>query len=172
MPVPKRFRHLPADRVFHYTADETRNWKDLVRRVPEPDSESGITNRLELDAALKRDPTEDRSYKLPMPWGIYEVARKRSGGSATLKPRDVPGPGYHWYRLGTFPVVASDYLWFFWSWIIQLDVDDVADPRRPDQTFEVWARIKFEGPGFPHGKAGDRNAICIERVVLVKAVAD
>jgi hypothetical protein len=42
------------------------------------------------------------------------------------------------------------------------------DPDHPDQKFEVWARIKFNGPGFPHGKPEEENAISVERVVLVR----
>ncbi|MBI2298512.1 MAG: DUF4838 domain-containing protein [Armatimonadetes bacterium] len=52
--------------------------------------------------------------------------------------------------------------------IIQLDIDNAFDPAKPDQKLEFWARIKFEGPRFPHAKAGDKDAICVERVVLVK----
>jgi hypothetical protein len=55
-----------------------------------------------------------------------------------------------------------------WSWIIQFPVDSAVDPRQPEQKFDVWARIKFEGPGFPHSQPGQKNAICIERVVLVQ----
>jgi hypothetical protein len=40
---------------------------------------------------------------------------------------------------------------------------------RPDQKFVVWARIKFEGRRFPHAKPGDKDAIYLERLVLVKA---
>jgi len=171
VPPPAKFRDVPADRLFDFTADESRNWKDIVKRVPDPEAESGITNRLELDADLFRDPKADRgrSYKLPMPWGLYNVAAKDFARKGVIKPEDVPGPGYHWYKMGTFQVRPTDYLYFFWSWIIQVDVDSAADPAHPDQRFDVWARIKFEGPGFPHGKPGDRNAICVERVVLVKA---
>lgn len=60
------------------------------------------------------------------------------------------------------------YVYFFWSWIIQLDVDNVFDPAKPDQRFEFWARIKFEGPQFPHARPGEKDAICVERIVLVK----
>ena len=106
-------------------------------------------------------------YKLPMPWGAYDPARKRGLGSTSIKPEDVPGPGYHWYKLGTLPITPSAYVYFFWSWIIQFPVDAVVDPDHPDQKFEVWTRIKFNGPGFPHGKPGEENAISVERVVLV-----
>jgi len=173
VPIPAKFRGLPPGSVFHYTADETRNWRDFVKRVPDPQAESGITNRLELDADLFRDPKTDqgRSYKLPMPWGLYNVQRKNFTRKGTLQPADVPGPGYHWYQMGTFRLATSDYLYFFWSWIIQVDIDDAFDPKHPDQQFDVWAHIRFEGPAFPHGKPTQENAICIERVVLVKANA-
>jgi hypothetical protein len=95
----------------------------------------------------------------------------------------VTGPGYAWYRLGSVPVRPSHYVYFFWSWVIQFDVGSAADevafadssaPSPPTAvggatpTFEVWARIRFEGPGFPHGRAEDKDAISVERVVLVR----
>jgi len=49
-----------------------------------------------------------------------------------------------------------------------VDVDNAYDPSRPDQPFDIWARIKFQGPRFPHGRAEDPDAICVERVVVVK----
>jgi len=66
-------------------------------------------------------------------------------------------------------IAPGYYAYFFWSWIIQVDVENVFDPARPDQKYEVWARIKFEGPRFPHAKPGDKNAIYVERLVLVNS---
>ncbi|MFW6162517.1 MAG: DUF4838 domain-containing protein [Planctomycetota bacterium] len=168
VPPPAKFRHLPPERLYDFTADESRNWKDIVRRVPDPEAESGITNRLELDAkALRPGDDSGRSYALPMPWGVYNQADKDFRRKAVIKAEDVPGPGYHWYRLGTVRIRPTDYVWFFWSWIIQVDVDAVVDPEHPGRRFTVWARLKFEGPAFPYGEEGDRNAICVERVMLV-----
>ncbi|HUT33313.1 MAG TPA: DUF4838 domain-containing protein [Planctomycetota bacterium] len=170
VPIPEKFRDLPAASVFQYTAEETRNWQDIVKRVPDAAAESGITNRLELDAdTIRPGDKSRRPYRLPMPWGLYDQLNKDFSRKGTIKPDDVPGAGYHWYKMGTFQATPSDYLYFFWSWIIQVDVDDVVDPKHPGQRLDVWACIKFEGPGFPHGKPDQRNAICVERVVLVKA---
>ena len=164
VPLPEKFRDLPPEDVLDFTAEQSSNWKDVAKRVPDADAECGITNRLELsDADMEK-------YKLPMPWGLYDPAEKRHLGSATIKPEDVPGPGYHWYKLGTFPIAPSRYVYFFWSWIIQFPVDVVVDPARPDRKFDVWARIKFDGPGFPHGTPDQVNAIRIERLILVKPV--
>lgn len=171
VPLPEKFRGLPPGAVFQYTAEETRNWQDIVKRVADAEAPSGITNRLELDGELFRDAKADagRSYRLPMPWGLYNQAAKDFTRRGAIKPGDVPGPGYHWYKMGSFPIRPTDYVYFFWSWIIQVDVDDAADPRQPDHRYDVWACIKFEGPGFPHGKPGQKNAICVERVVLARA---
>lgn len=166
VPLPEKFRDLPRGTVFDYTADMTRNWQDIVQVVKDPEAESGFANRLDLTAA---DVTNPEKYVLPMPWGLYGVQQKKSVGGQFIRAEDIPGPGYHWYQMGSFPVEPSYYVYFFWSWIIQIDIDNVYDPAAPDQKFEVWARIKFEGPRFPHAKPGDQDAIIVERVVLVKA---
>lgn len=162
VPIPEKFRGLPPEDVFDFTADTTRNWHDEAKRVSDAEAESGFTNRLELsDEDMKK-------YALPMPWGLYDVINKQGRGSAVIKSEDVPGPGYHWYKMGTFRIGPSYYVYFFWSWIIQVDVDNAYDPDHPEQAFDIWARIKFEGPAFPHGTSDAANAISVERAVLVK----
>jgi len=166
VPLPEKFRDLPKGTVHDYTADMTRNWNDVVQVIKDPGAESGITNKLDLTAP---ETTDQEKYVLPMPWGLYGVQQKKFIGGNAIKVEDFPGPGYHWYKMGSFAVEPSYYAYFFWSWIIQVDVDNVYDAGKPDQKFDVWARIKFEGPRFPHAKEGDKDAIYVERVVLVKA---
>ena len=163
--LPEKFRDYPRGTVYDYTAIMTRNWSNVVKVVKDPEAESGITNRLDLTAP---DVDKAERYVLPMPWGLYGAADKKSVVGEPIKAEDIPGPGYHWYKMGTFPVAPAYYMYFFWSWIIQLDIDNAFDPAKPDQKFEFWARVKFEGPRFPHARAGDTDAICVERVVLVK----
>lgn len=165
---PAKFRNEPLERIYDFTADLTRNWQNIVKVVRDPEAESGITNCLTFpNSADDRHPLE--KYKLPMPWGLYVPKNKNFAVSQTIAPEDVPGPGYHWYRFGSHKLESSMYLYFFWSWIIQLDIDGAMDPGNPDTEFEIWARIKFTGPAFPHGKAEDPNAIRVERVVLLKS---
>lgn len=162
VPPPERFRHLPPKDLFDFTAEVSSNYRDLAKRVPDAEAESGIAVRLELS-------DEDmEKYKLPMGWGAYAPSGKKSLGSATIRPQDVPGPGYHWYRLPPVAVPPSTYVYFFWSWIVQFPVAEAGDASRPEEMLDVWARIKFEGPGFPHGRPGQKNAICVERVIVVR----
>lgn len=164
--LPEKFRALPPGRVCDYTATMMRNCADMAKVVKDPEAESGIANRLDLtDGAVDR---ADK-YVLPMPWGLYATAEKKVRGGTVIRAEDVPGPGYHWYPMGSFPIAPGYYVYFFWSWIIQVDVDNVFDPAHPDQKHEVWARIKFTGPRFPHARPGDQNAIYLERLVLVKS---
>ena len=162
VPLPERFRGLPPKDVFDFTAEQSSNWQNQAKRVPDTEADSGITDRLKLSDE------EMEKYKLPMSWGAYAPAGKRFLGHATIRPEQVPGPGYHWYKLPPVTVPPSTYVYFFWSWIIQFPIESVGDSCRPEEKFEVWAHIKFEGPGFPHGKPGQQNAICVDRVAVVR----
>ena len=166
VPLPEKFRGLPKDSVHDYVATMTRNWADVVKVVKDPEAETGTANKLDLTAADVESPEK---YTLPLPWGLYGSIDKQSLGGAPIKAEDIPGPGYHWYKMGTFPIAPGFYAYFFWSWIIQVEVDNVFDPANPGQKFDVWARVKFEGPRFPHARPGETNAIYVERLVLVKA---
>ena len=169
VPLPEKFRDSPQG-VFDFTADVTRNWKNIVKVVKDDEAETGITNRLQFPTEIDSDKQPLERYKMPMPWGLYQPSTKTFSYSESIAAKDVPGPGYHWYKMKKpHKIGPSYYLYFFWSWIIQLDIDSVIDPKNPDGEFDIWARIKFEGPFFPHGKAEDKNAICVERIVLVKA---
>jgi len=169
VPLPAKFQDLAPGSVFDYLADMTRNWRGIVKVVPDPGAESGITNRLEFPAHVHADKHPVTRYQLPMPWGLYDQINRRGIGGNRIRPEDVPGRGYHWYKMGSFKITPSTYLYFFWSWIIQADIDDAIDPQNPDGKLDIWARIKFEGPAFPHGNAGEKDAICVERVVLAKS---
>jgi hypothetical protein len=162
VPLPQRFRNLPSKDVFDFTAEQSSNWQDQAKCIPDAEADCGVTDRLELsDEAMK-------NYKLPMSWGAYAPKDKRFLGSATIRPEQVPGPGYHWYKLPPVAVPPSAYVYFFWSWIVQFPIESAGDASRPEEKFEVWAHIKFEGPGFPHGKPGQKNAIFVERVIVAR----
>jgi len=165
--LPAKFAGLPPERVHDFTADLTRNWRDIVQVVKDPEAESGIANRLSFPNSGGSKQALAK-YGFPMAWGLYTELTRTHDASASIAAKDVPGPGYHWYKFGTHPVSASTCLYFFWSWIIQVDVDGIIDPEAREARYDIWARIKFTGPGFPHGKAADPNAIYVERVVLVR----
>jgi hypothetical protein len=165
--LPRKFRDLPRGMVHDYNAAQLaiRTCNGLVKVVNDAEAETGFAYRLDLTGA--KVPTPEK-YTLPMSWGLYGKADKTRWDGASIKAGDIVGPGYHWYRMGTFPVKPDSYMYLFWSWLLQLDADTAFDLTKPDQQFEFWARIKFAGPRFPHAKAGDEDAICVERVVLVK----
>lgn len=167
--LPEKFRGAPKGSVYDYVATMTRNWADVVKVVKDAEAESGVANKLDLTASDVESPEK---YVLPMPWGLYATVEKKGIGANAIKPEEIPDPGYHWYKMGTFPIRPGNYVYFFWSWIIQAEVDNVVDPARPDQPFEIWARVKFTGPRFPHARPGETDAIYVERLVLVKAAPE
>ena len=163
--IPTKFRNIPASKLIVYGPRDTRLYGDQAKVVADPQAELGEAARL---LVAETPETERARYKMPMPWGVYDVIGKKDLVTNAIKAEEVPGTGYHWHRLDDVKLTENTYLYFFWSWVIQLDLSYAFDENTPEQQFEVWANLKFEGPSFPHGKAEDKNAISVERVVLVK----
>ena len=178
--LPERFRNLPQGTVWDYTPQDFRLGGGKAPTTPDTDAETGLTVRMELsEADLKRQ----------LAWGLYDLRQMFPGGweanetqhakgilaSADIRPEDIPGPGYHWFKLPTVRLgQGGSYLYFgyltFWAPVIQCDLDVPTSER--DGAFDIWARIKFEGPDFTHGKEGQKNAICVERVMVVKSATE
>ncbi len=160
--IPAKFREISASKLTVYGPRDTRNYADHAKVVADTQTELGEATRFEFaDAEVER-------YKLPMPLGIYDIVGKKELVSDFIEPEDIPGSGYHWYQLNDVTLPSNAYIYFFWSWYIQIDLNSDFDEENPQQQFEVWVNLKFEGPMFPHGKVEDKNAISLERVVLVK----
>ncbi|MBI4026756.1 MAG: DUF4838 domain-containing protein [Verrucomicrobia bacterium] len=172
--LPANFEDMPPASVHDFMADlPPRCARQVVKLVADTEAESGIANRLEFSTrpATGVQSSDEykfvEKYKLPMRWGIYDCLAKEFVVDSEIREEDVPGPGYHWYKIrGSRPIGPAYYVHFFWYWLIQQDIGSVHNAEEPDQKFDVWARIKFEGPSFPYGKLGERDAICVERVVV------
>lgn len=164
IPIPAKFKDIPADRLFIYNPQSPTIYSDRGKVIEEPQADSGFTLRCEIpDAQL------DKYKSPPMTWGVYDRIGRRVCSSGTVESDDIPAAGYHWYKLADTVLSGHDYFYFFWSWEIQNDLNDAYDSKTPDARYEIWVNLKFEGPDFPHGQAKDKNAISVNRIVLVKS---
>lgn len=145
--------------VLEYAAGTVSIWNDSAEVVEDGEAEGGCAVRLAL-------PDDVGKYALPMPCGLYSVARKKGLGGGKIAAEHVPGPGYHWVKLFSAAPERTAYVYFFWSWVVQYPLGLPQEPGGDAYTF--WAKIKFTGPAFPHARAGEKNAIYIERVALEK----
>lgn len=109
---------------------------------------------------------DNSKYQMPMPFGIYS---KKGQIEASIPMSDIPGPGYNWYKVGSSKLYPDSYVWATWPWVRQIQVGGLLDPANPDQIFDVWVSLKFEGPKF--GVGNKPNAVYIERTALVKRSA-
>jgi len=164
VPPPSRFVKLPKGAWRHYPADSFGHYQKGTAVVEDPEAEGRLANRTVL--------SEDEVRKLPHPLRLdmHDYNKKATGREPSIsavKREDVPGPGYHWYKVGCYVVGPTSFLWIFGPGL-ELSLRDAFDPFNRGQKHDVWVCVKFEGPLFPHGKPGQENAICIERVVLVK----
>jgi hypothetical protein len=166
---PKQFAGLPATGYFDFTAESPYRFDDVVMIKDDPETESGTCCYLPFPQTHHKQPLGAplEEYNKELSWGVYSQALNKTLKSAELPWKDVPGPGYHWYNLGTSKLTADCYLYLFPSWNVQYNLGIACSPMKPDREFEIWAKIKLTGPDFPHGKTGQPNAISIERIVVV-----
>lgn len=161
--APAKFAAIPGENLYLYGPDDMRNHENRPKAVADPVAEAGITTRFEIPDS------EIDKYKLPMPWGVYDAVNDDKSFTGTITLGDLPESGYRWYRI---PDVTfknnSAFAYFFWSWVIQVDLDYVHDSENPDQKYDLWASIKFEGPAFRPAETDGKNAISVDRVVLVR----
>ncbi|MGN0870248.1 MAG: DUF4838 domain-containing protein [Victivallales bacterium] len=164
--VPEKFSHIPAQELFDYTLETASRWKNTVKLVEDPESEAGTVACLEFP---NEDPgTRLEKYRMPLLFGIYSPARKKSIWAKQLSAKEVRGRGYQWYKLGTSRLTPDCYMFFFWSWYIQQGIADGFDPNQENRRFDIWLRMKLTGPAYPYGKKDEKNAIWIERIILVR----
>lgn len=163
IPIPAKFKDVPADQLFVYNPQSPTIYGNLGKVIEDPQAESGFTLRCEIP-----DGELDKYKTPPMVWGVYDRIGRRVTSSGAIKADDIPAAGYHWYKLGDATLTGHDYFYFFWSWQIQNDLNDAYDAKMPNAKFEIWVNLKFEGSDFPYGQAGDKNAISVDRIVLVK----
>jgi len=162
--LPEQFRSLPKGSVWDYTPEDFDDTWSFIRPQPDPEADLGMTARVELTQRL---PVTWRLYDLRTPCEPYATKPedlKAIKVSAGIRSEDIPGPGYHWFKLPTAALGDGGY------YVLVMGIKcNFSVPKKGP--YDIWARITFEGPDFPHGKEGQINAICVERIVVAKSAA-
>lgn len=160
-PLPEQFRDLPADRVIDLTAP-LFGGANFPIVVPDPDAALGLA----VPRIEKNEMPMNISY-----WNVH-------GGPAgitpdtplgvTIKPEDVPGPGYHLYQGPTFKLAEWTYMYLTRSWQLQKHLYTLYDPAHPDRKWTAYCSMKFSGPDYPHGQADEPKGLFLDRLILVR----
>jgi hypothetical protein len=161
--LPAQFANLPADTIFDCSPKYFR--LSGVSLVKDPEAAYGSAAKLEVAG----NPDASRyiiTKTQGMPMGHYNVKDKLHGMITTVTYDQVK-PGYNFYKLGPTKFKPSEYFYLFWSWVIQADLDSAMNDN-PDQLYEVYASVKFEGPSFPTGDPSKTDAILVDRIIVVQ----
>jgi hypothetical protein len=165
-PLPDQFKGYKYDNLVDFPSDMFRLWSN-VKIVKDPESAYGLTGKL----TMSDTPVEERARYIitdaqPMAMGHYNPIDGVFGGSTGIAPKDIK-PGYNLYKFGPFKMKPSEYFFLFWSWNIQVDLDAIRS-NDPNQEYEVYVSIKFEGPSFPTGDPSKPDAICVDRIIATR----
>ncbi|MCU0242774.1 MAG: DUF4838 domain-containing protein, partial [Vicinamibacteria bacterium] len=162
VPIPARFQDHRGRDVFDHLADQARCDPRQAALVPAPTTESGHAVRFEWK--------DESAAKRSLPWtlGVFDRYNSRAITTACLTRDQIPGPGFHWYRLGATTLTESAFLYFFADGLITMPLDDVYQDEAAQDIYDIWAHIQFEGPAFLPLSSAQTNAVSIERVVLLR----
>jgi hypothetical protein len=155
-PLPEQFGDLPGDRVIDLTAPLFGNAM-FPCVVPDPEAALGL-------AVPRTDHNE-----LPMNISYYSgLPGPANAGSTTINAADIPGAGYHWYKGPTFKLNEWTFLYLTASWQMQTHLYGLYDPAHPDRKWTAYCSMKFAGPDYPHGQAGEPKGLFLDRLILVR----
>ncbi len=147
------------DIAYEFTAETAVYYKGGIRGDDEAESGS---------AAWFDIPDDPGIYALPELCAVYVPSEHAVPVSRSIGAADIPGPGYHWYKIGDMVPKLGAYVFFLNDWTIQFPLDRPASESDGETEYELWASIKFAGPAFPHSRPGETNAAALERLVLLK----
>ena len=105
---------------------------------------------------------------------VNYAGKRTPDGNGTMNSEVFPDKlkegGYHWYTTNPGKIGPATRTIATKSWGHQVDLAGLFDPANPDQEWKVYWSIRLTGPNFPFGKIWERDAILIDRMLLVKCV--
>ena len=107
------------------------------------------------------------SNEIPFMIGIYNLDGSGLGVDKNINRSDIPGEGYHLYRGPRFSMNEWTLSYLTGRWCLQKHFPALYDPKHPDKQWDIYASIKFAGPAYPYGEAGEPDAVYVDRILLV-----
>ncbi|MEN6545816.1 MAG: DUF4838 domain-containing protein [Armatimonadia bacterium] len=154
-PLPAPLDQIPAARVRQFTPQGAR-LHGRGRLVADPDAAAGIAAELDTDG------------KVPANLGFYDVTKKRQQHAWVGKDAPLVTGKYQLIPIGRTALNEQCYVWFDWTWLIQFEaIAQLYDRAHPDKQWEVYASVKYDGPGY--GGTAPKNTIRVDRVIAVES---
>ena len=120
-----------------------------------------------------------KRYKKPinhthdLQFGVYDTKLRKAVTGILVYPKaQLPqDEKFHYYYLGRIKLSETSTLWVHQSWYLGTDLKMLFDPKKPDETGDVYVSIKVQGSSYVKDskKADD---VAFDRVIFVPAQAD
>lgn len=164
--MPARFKHIPEERLFDYTMENSSRFRNFAALADDPESEAGYAAVINFSNAHQPKPKPD-DLRLPLEMGVYDRALKRTIFKNSIQAKMIDKRGYNWYKLGSFTLTRDAYF-FGLSWLVQQPFSGVYKANAPNREYEIWVSLKFTGPHYPLGKQDEDDAVWLDRILLIR----
>jgi hypothetical protein len=167
-PLPSPLDAVPAERVRQFTPETARLEGAAPKLVEDPLAAAGIAATME--PSLEQPPYAPKGLPANvLNMGFYDATTGRQQQSHAGKDAPLTPGGYHLYPIGRTALSANCFVWFDWSWLIQMpDVSGLYDPAAPAKQWDVYASLRFEGPAYDPQSAAKQNRFFVDRIVFVQ----
>ena len=101
--------------------------------------------------------------------GIYNYSDRKNLLKSELPPEALPlDEQYHWYYLGRATLSAKCFLWMHWTWLSQLQLNELYDTSGLNNLVDVFVSLKVAGPRYVKNSTAS-DCYAIDRVVVCRA---
>lgn len=101
--------------------------------------------------------------------GIYNYSDRKNLLKSGLLPEALPqDEQYHWYYVGRATLSAKCFLWMHWTWLSQLQLNELYDTSGLNNLVDVFISLKVAGPRYVKGSTSS-DCYAIDRVVVCRA---
>ena len=156
---PEKFAGLAPGSYFDFPAEVAFRPGNRPVLREDPEAESGCGVFWNVKQTENQPHVDNQIFR----WGMYSPSEHQSWGIKTLPWDRIGWKGYRWINLGKYKLEPDCFLYFFFTWQIQMSVGHVGNPFAPEGLYEIWAKVKLVGEDENHRPL----EVGIDRIVIL-----
>ncbi len=109
------------------------------------------------------------SHNSALQFGYYDVDGKKFKLNVEISKELLPqDEKFHLYPVGKTDLTTKSYFWAHSSWNIQRELHELYDSSGLNNTVEIFASIKLQGPSYVAGTKSE-DALLLDRLLVVQS---
>lgn len=109
-----------------------------------------------------------KNNELPFTCGLHDKINKKWISPASIQKKNIKPDRFAFYKLSRSILTPQCLFWGSQKWSISISLDQFYEAGHPNQEWDIYASLKFEGPLYGSKDNSIPNRVFCDRIVLVK----